>query len=91
MKNFRSQTGSVINEKEVIKFSFDSKIYFGYGGDTLSSALLANGVHLIGRSLKHHIPRGFFGEVVDEPYAVVQLHRTNETEPNVKATEHEFF
>ena len=39
----------------------------------LASALIANGVHLVGRSFKYHRPRGFFGAGVDEPYAMVQL------------------
>ena len=39
-------------------FSFDGKAYAGIEGDTLASALLANGVHLVGRSFKYHRPRG---------------------------------
>ena len=50
----------------------------------LASALIANGVHLIGRSFKYHRPRGFFGAGVDEPYAIVQLYRNGETEPILK-------
>ena len=92
MKNFRSQTGSVINEKEVIKFSFDSKIYFGYRGDTLSSALLANGVHLIGRSFKYHRPRGILSSGSEEPNAIVTFDRgEGKITPNVRATTLEIF
>ena len=57
----------------------------------MASALLAHGVHLVGRSFKYHRPRGFFGAGVDEPYAIVQLYRNGETEPNIKATEQELF
>ena len=97
MKNFsmkqdyRLNDIGLINRDKKISFKFNGKKYFGYEGDTLASALLANGVHLIGRSFKYHRPRGFFGAGVDEPYAVVQLYRNNETEPNVKATEQELF
>ena len=49
-----------------IPFKFNGKTYFGYEGDTLASALLANGIHLIGRSFKYHRPRGFFAAGVDD-------------------------
>lgn len=92
MKNFRSQKGSVINEKEVIKFSFDGKIYLGYRGDTLSSALLANGVHLIGRSFKYHRPRGILSSGSEEPNAIVTFDRgEGKITPNVRATTLEIF
>ena len=92
MKNFRSQTGNVINEKEVIKFSFDGKIYLGYRGDTLSSALLANGVHLIGRSFKYHRPRGILSSGSEEPNAIVTFDRgEGKITPNVRATTLEIF
>ena len=88
---FRIENGGSINRENKISFKFNGKSYFGYEGDTLASALLANGVHLVGRSFKYHRPRGFFGAGVDEPYAVVQLYRNGETEPNIKATEQELF
>jgi len=90
-QDFRLDTVGLINRDKELSFKFNGKKYFGYEGDTLASALLANGVHLIGRSFKYHRPRGFFGAGVDEPYAIVQLYRNNETEPNVKATEQELF
>ena len=49
--------------------------YEGYAGDTLASALLANGVHLVGRSFKYHRPRGIVSAGVEEPNALVQLER----------------
>ena len=92
MKYFRSQKGSVINEKEVIKFSFDGKIYLGYSGDTLSSALLANGVHLMGRSFKYHRPRGILSSGSEEPNAIVTFDRgEGKITPNVRATTLEIF
>ena len=90
-QTFRLDKIGLINRDKKVSFKFNGKSYFGYEGDTLASALLANGIHLIGRSFKYHRPRGFFGSGVDEPYALVQLYRNNETEPNVKATEQELF
>ena len=90
-QNFRLDNVGLVNRDKKLSFIFNGKKYFGYKGDTLASALLANGVHLVGRSFKYHRPRGFFGAGVDEPYAVVQLYRNKETEPNVKATEQELF
>ena len=90
-ENFRLVQGGLINRNKKISFKFNGKKYFGYEGDTLASALLANGVHLVGRSFKYHRPRGFFGAGVDEPYAIVQMNRNNEVDPNVRATEQELF
>jgi len=90
-QDFRLDSIGLINRDKKILFKFNGKSYFGYEGDTLASALIANGVHLVGRSFKYHRPRGFFGAGVDEPYAIVQLYRNNETDPNVRATEQEIF
>jgi len=90
-QNFRLDNIGLINRDKKISFKFNGKNYFGYEGDTLASALIANGVHLVGRSFKYPRPRGFFGSGVDEPYAIVQLYRNNETDPNVRATEQELF
>ncbi len=90
-QNFRLDNVGLINRDKKISFKFNGKKYYGYEGDTLASALIANGVHLVARSFKYHRPRGFFGAGVDEPCAIVQLYRNNETEPNVRATEQELF
>ncbi len=90
-QEFRLDKIGLINRNKKISFKFNGKKYFGYEGDTLASALIANGVHLIGRSFKYHRPRGFFGAGVDEPYAIVQLYRNGETDPNCRATEQELF
>ena len=58
-ESFRLDKGGLINRNKKISFTFNGKKYFGYEGDTLASALLANGVHLVGRSFKYHRPRGF--------------------------------
>ena len=90
-QNFRLDKGGLIDRNKKISFKFNGKNYSGYEGDTLASALIANGVHLVGRSFKYHRPRGFFGAGVDEPYAIVQLYRNNDTDPNARATEQELF
>jgi len=87
-QTYRLNNVGYINRDEKISFKFNGKKYFGYKGDTLASALLANGVHLVGRSFKYHRPRGFVGAGVDEPNAKVQLYyKGANTEPNANATE----
>ena len=85
-QKFRLDKSGHINRNKKISFKFNGKKYFGYEGDTLASALLANGVHLVGRSFKYHRPRGFLGAGVDEPNAHVQLYNGSKTEPNAIAT-----
>ena len=60
---FRLANEGLLNRNKEIEFYFNGKKYTGYEGDTLASALLANGIHLVGRSFKYHRPRGFFGLV----------------------------
>ena len=87
-QTYRLNNVGYINRDKKISFKFNGKKYFGYKGDTLASALLANGVHLVGRSFKYHRPRGFVGAGVDEPNAKVQLYyKGANTEPNANATE----
>ncbi|MDP3897186.1 MAG: sarcosine oxidase subunit alpha family protein, partial [Mesorhizobium sp.] len=70
-----------------VRFSFDGKSYKGLEGDTLASALLANGMHLVGRSFKYHRPRGFLSAGAEEPNALVGVHRDAARKtPNVRAT-----
>jgi len=86
-QKYRLDKIGYIDRNKKISFRFNGKKYLGYKGDTLASALLANGVHLVGRSFKYHRPRGFIGCGVDEPNAKVQLYDGNKTEPNALATE----
>ena len=86
-QKYRLDKEGYINRKKSISFKFNGKKYFGYQGDTLASALLANGIHLVGRSFKYHRPRGFIGSKEDEPNAKVQLYDGAKTEPNAVATE----
>jgi len=83
----RLKNNKNIDTNQKISFYFDGKKYFGYKGDTLASALLANNVHLIGRSFKYHRPRGFLSAGVEEPNGIFQLENDNLTEPNRRATE----
>ena len=90
--NLRVKTSKFIDETYKISFKFNDKLYHGLKGDTLASALLVNGVHLIGRSFKYHRPRGIMTAGSEEPNAIVQLHNdTSRTEPNVRATEVEIY
>ncbi len=80
-----------IDRKRPIRFRFDGRSYEGFAGDTLASALLANGVKLVGRSLKFHRPRGVYTAGSDEPSALVQLEEGAVTEPNTRATTAELY
>ena len=86
--NLRIKSSKFIDESTNVSFKFNGKTYNGYKGDTLASALLANNIHLIGRSFKYHRPRGIMSAGSEEPNAIVQVGNDNAiTEPNVRATE----
>ena len=70
--------GRAIDRARPLAFEYDGRRYEGYAGDTLASALLANGVHLVGRSFKYHRPRGFLSAGAEEPNALVQIVRDDE-------------
>ena len=91
MQPFRLPRGGVVDRSRPLTFEFDGRRLQGYGGDTLASALLANGVHLVGRSFKYHRPRGIYTAGFEEPNALVQLGRDERTEPNTRATTLELF
>ena len=84
---FRLPSGGRIDRARPVSFSFDGERYSGYAGDTLASALLANGVRLVGRSFKYHRPRGVMTDGVEEPNALVQLGIGASGEPNARATQ----
>ena len=91
-KNLRVKTSKFIDETYKISFKFNGKTYYGYKGDSLASALLANDIHLVGRSFKYHRPRGIMTAGSEEPNAIVQLHdNSSRSEPNVRATEIEIY
>ncbi|MGJ8594782.1 sarcosine oxidase subunit alpha family protein [Sulfitobacter sp.] len=83
--------GGQIDRNAALKFTFDGKRYEGHAGDTLASALLANGVRLMGRSFKYHRPRGPLTAGSEEPNALVHLRSGARREPNTRATTAELF
>jgi methylglutamate dehydrogenase subunit C len=83
--------GGLIDRTEKRSFSFNGQTLSGYAGDTLASALIANGRRLIGRSFKYHRPRGIFTAGSEEPSALVQLGRGAQQQPNTRATVTELF
>jgi sarcosine oxidase, subunit alpha len=84
---WRLPEGGRIDRSRPLGFSFDGRRYRGFRGDTLASALLANGVRIVGRSFKLHRPRGLVGAWTEEPNAIVQIGSGAGTVPNVKATQ----
>src|SRR5438874_4976975 len=90
-QSWRLPEGGAIDRSRPLAFAYDGTRYEGYAGDTLASALLANGVHLVARSFKYHRPRGILCSGSDEPNALLQLDRGARTEPNVRATTQELF
>lgn len=86
MTSFRLTSGGRIDRATTLGFSFDAKALAGHPGDTLASALLANGVQLVGRSFKYHRPRGILTAGAAEPNALVTTGSGGRTEPNTRAT-----
>ncbi len=82
----RRREGGLIDRSRSLSFSFDGKAFAGHPGDTLASALLANGVRLLGRSFKYHRPRGVLTAGSEEPNALVELRGGARREPNTRAT-----
>ncbi|MEX3010282.1 sarcosine oxidase subunit alpha [Hoeflea sp. TYP-13] len=77
---------------KTVRFTFDGEIYTALEGDTLASALIANGVHLMGRSFKYHRARGVLGAGAEEPNALMGIERDSaRKQPNVRATVQEVF
>ncbi|MGC6527712.1 MAG: sarcosine oxidase subunit alpha family protein [Paracoccaceae bacterium] len=83
--------GGLINRDKRLSFKFNGTGFKGYEGDTLASALLANGKGFVGRSFKYHRPRGIFSAGPEEPNALVQLRSGAHQEPNTRATVAELF
>lgn len=83
--------GSMVDRQVPVRFSFDGKQFDGFAGDTLASALLANGQSVIARSFKYHRPRGVFSAGHEEPNALVTMRSGGRHEPNAKATVTELY
>jgi sarcosine oxidase subunit alpha len=90
-QSFRIAQGGRIDRDNQLKFSFNGKTYTGQAGDTLASALLANGIHMVGRSWKYHRPRGILSAGAEEPNAIFQLEKGEKTIPNARATQVELY
>ncbi|MEE8307714.1 MAG: 2Fe-2S iron-sulfur cluster-binding protein, partial [Gammaproteobacteria bacterium] len=86
MTGYRLDKGGSVDRSQSLRFRFDGRSYQGYAGDTLASALLANGVSIIARSFKYHRPRGLFSAGPEEPNALLDMDSGSGTEPNTKAT-----
>ncbi len=87
MTGFRIAGRGRVEPGTPVGFTFDGRHYQGLQGDSLASALLANGVHLVGRSFKYHRPRGILAAGSEEPNALVGIDRGNgRCEPNTRAT-----
>lgn len=78
--------GGLINRDKPISFRFNGQTLSGFEGDTLASALIANGVRVVGRSFKYHRPRGIFSAGSEEPNALMTIGTGAEAKPNTRAT-----
>ena len=87
----RLPAGGLVDRDRPLAFTFDGRPYVGLAGDTLASALLANGVDVVAHSIYRDRPRGIFGAGAEEPSALVQLEVDGGSEPMVRATEVELF
>ncbi len=83
--------GRFVNKNKDVSFTFNGKTLKGVQGDTLASALLANGQMLMGRSFKYHRPRSVVGSGAEEPNALMNLGEGDRFEPNQRATTQELF
>jgi sarcosine oxidase subunit alpha len=91
-QTFRTAGGGRIRRDRPVAFQFDGQNLQGYEGDTLASALLANDVHLVGRSFKYHRPRGIASAGSEEPNALVTVDRgPGRVTPNLRATQVELY
>ena len=86
MTSARLPAGGAVDRGRPLAFTFDGKPYVGFAGDSIASALLANGVSIVGRSFKYHRPRGIWGAWTEEPNAIVDVTRDGKTTPNLRAT-----
>ncbi|MDQ2634472.1 MAG: sarcosine oxidase subunit alpha family protein [Pseudomonadota bacterium] len=87
----RLASGGLIDRAKPLDFSFDGRPMTGFAGDTLASALIANGIKLVGRSFKYHRPRGILTAGSEEPNALVELRTGARREPNTRATTVELY
>ncbi len=82
---YRLPEGGLIDRTRTLEFTFNGKAFSGHPGDTLASALIANGVCLITRSLKYHRPRGFYGVGLEDPSSMLAVRDAYGYEPAIRA------
>ncbi len=87
MSGYRLSQGGSIDRDQPLHFRFNGKLMMGFAGDTLASALLANGVSTVARSFKYHRRRGIYAAGVEEPNAIVTIGQGERATPNLKATQ----
>ncbi len=87
VQRYRMDEGGLIDRDKPFSFSFNGKILLGYEGDTLASALLANGQRTVARSFKYHRPRGIYSSGSEEPNALLQVGLGESWEPNARASQ----
>jgi heterotetrameric sarcosine oxidase alpha subunit len=87
----RLPSGGLIDREKPLNFVFDGRQLKGYAGDTLASALVANGIRVVGRSFKYHRPRGIVTAGSEEPNGLVTLRKGGRSEPNTRATSVQLF
>lgn len=87
----RLDTGGRIDRSKNLKFTWDGRKMTGHPGDTLASALMANGERIVGRSFKYHRPRGIMSAGVEESGALVTIGASARRDPNVRATTQELY
>lgn len=83
---FRLPRGGAIDRAAPLRFTFNGRSLSGYAGDTVASALLANGVRVVARSLKYHRPRGIYAAGLEEPNALLRIGEGARVIPNQAAT-----
>ncbi|MET3597565.1 sarcosine oxidase subunit alpha [Mesorhizobium shonense] len=91
MTSYRLEKGGLVDRSRQLSFTFDGKHLVGLEGDSLASALLANGQMLMGRSFKYHRPRGVLSAGASEPNALMTIGLGGRTEPNTRATMQELY
>lgn len=87
MSGHRLAQGGRIDRSRPLTFQFEGRKLTGYAGDTVASALLANGISVVGRSFKYHRPRGLLAAGIEEPNGLMQVGEGDRSTPNTRATE----
>jgi sarcosine oxidase subunit alpha len=82
---YRLDAGGLIDRTRSVSFTFNGRDLKGHPGDTLASALIANGINIIGRSLKFHRPRSFFGVGSEDPNSMLAVRDRYGFEPALRA------